>query len=120
LILKYLFSMKGIIFLIFSVKSYTPFFDGIECENSDWEPEAEPHPVLETVTGKVRGRHRCKVNRRFGISTQLRKNFFMPNNFYRKKNRFFVKICAKNPFFVRKLTFLRQRIFKIIFKIGAK
>ena len=69
--------MKGVIFLIFSVKSYTPFFDGIECENSDWEPEAEPHPVLETVTGKVRGRHRCKVNRRVGIYRLLQPRNFL-------------------------------------------
>ena len=39
--------------------------DGMGCDAADWVADAEPNPILETTQGKVRGRHRCKLNRRY-------------------------------------------------------
>ena len=43
---------------------YVPRLDGIPCEKDAWVPDAVENPVLEANQGKIKGQHRCKVNRR--------------------------------------------------------
>ena len=38
-----------------AVLPYVPKIDGIPCDKGDWDPNAVPHPVLQTTQGKVKG-----------------------------------------------------------------
>lgn len=48
-----------------STLGYFPKYDGIKCDQKDWVESAVDHPILVSNQGKVKGQHRCKLNRRY-------------------------------------------------------
>ena len=45
--------------------AYVPGLDGFPCEKDAWIPDTEEYPILQANQGKIKGHHRCKVNRRY-------------------------------------------------------
>ena len=44
---------------------YFPKIDGIKCSKAEWDELAVKQPILESRQGKIKGTHRCKLNRRY-------------------------------------------------------